>query len=180
MHVYPLDAKTKEGNLFWSLPKKPPTKQVFDPKNEFHVAMVASMACLRAKIFKLKIPSDKPRSAEFKAELAAKASKIEVAAFKADEQAAKAIQGEVDKNASKEEKKEEEKDKEETVNIDEVQELKVKFAQLVTKLKGVKFEDLIQSEEFEKDEDSNFHIDFMHALGNCRSLNYKLEPMDWI
>lgn len=140
--------------------------------------MVASMACLRAKIFKLKIPSDKPRSAEFKAELALKASKIEVAAFKADEQAAKAIQGEVDKNANKEEKKEEEK--EETVNIDEVQELKVKFTQLMSKLKGVKFEDFIQSEEFEKDEDSNFHIDFMHALGNCRSLNYKLEPMDWI
>lgn len=24
LHVYPLDAKTKDGNLFWSLPKRPP------------------------------------------------------------------------------------------------------------------------------------------------------------
>jgi hypothetical protein len=39
---------------------------------------------------------------------------------------------------------------------------------------------IIKSEEFEKDNDSNFHIDFMHAMGNCRSVNYKLEPMDWI
>ena len=26
---------------------------------------------------------------------------------------------------------------------------------------------LIKAEEFEKDEDSNFHIDFMAAMGNC-------------
>lgn len=38
----------------------------------------------------------------------------------------------------------------------------------------------MKPEEFEKDNDSNFHIDFMHAMGNCRSVNYKLEPMDWI
>ena len=39
---------------------------------------------------------------------------------------------------------------------------------------------MVKAEEFEKDQDSNFHIDFMHALGNCRSLNYKLEPMEWL
>lgn len=38
----------------------------------------------------------------------------------------------------------------------------------------------MKSEEFEKDVDSNFHIDFMHAMGNCRAINYKLELMDWI
>jgi len=35
-------------------------------------------------------------------------------------------------------------------------------------------------EEFEKDEDSNGHIDFIYAMANCRSSNYKLVPMDWI
>lgn len=39
---------------------------------------------------------------------------------------------------------------------------------------------LIKAEEFEKDEDSNFHIDFMAAMGNCRAVSYKLEVMDWI
>lgn len=33
---------------------------------------------------------------------------------------------------------------------------------------------------FEKDDDENGHIDFIHALANCRAGNYKLEPMDWI
>jgi len=39
---------------------------------------------------------------------------------------------------------------------------------------------MILIEEFEKDNDSNFHIDFIHAMANCRASNYNLEPMDWI
>ena len=34
--------------------------------------------------------------------------------------------------------------------------------------------------EFEKDEDNNFHVDFLTASTNCRALNYKLEQMDWL
>lgn len=39
---------------------------------------------------------------------------------------------------------------------------------------------MVKAEEFEKDDDSNFHIDFMYALGNLRAANYKLDPMEWI
>lgn len=39
---------------------------------------------------------------------------------------------------------------------------------------------LVLSDEFEKDNDANFHIDFMAAMGNCRAVTYKLEIMDWI
>ena len=35
-------------------------------------------------------------------------------------------------------------------------------------------------QEFEKDDDSNFHVDFIHASANARAANYSLEPMDWI
>ena len=35
-------------------------------------------------------------------------------------------------------------------------------------------------EEFEKDEDANYHIDFIHAAANVRSMNYTLTEMDWI
>jgi len=32
------------------------------------------------------------------------------------------------------------------------------------------FEDyLVKSDEFEKDIDENFHIDFMYSMGNCRA-----------
>lgn len=39
---------------------------------------------------------------------------------------------------------------------------------------------LLQPELFEKDNDANFHIDFIYSMANCRSTNYKLDPMDWI
>ncbi len=38
----------------------------------------------------------------------------------------------------------------------------------------------LKVEEFEKDNDENFHIDFIHAMANIRAANYKLEEMDWI
>ena len=38
----------------------------------------------------------------------------------------------------------------------------------------------VQPEQFEKDNDANFHIDVIYALGNCRAVNYKLDAMDWI
>ena len=39
---------------------------------------------------------------------------------------------------------------------------------------------LIRSEQFEKDCDANFHIDFIYSMANCRSANYKLKEMDWL
>lgn len=35
-------------------------------------------------------------------------------------------------------------------------------------------------QEFEKDNDANFHVDFLHAMTNCRGENYRLEPMERI
>lgn len=32
----------------------------------------------------------------------------------------------------------------------------------------------LRVEEFEKDEDENFHIDFIYSMANIRSLNYSL------
>jgi len=38
----------------------------------------------------------------------------------------------------------------------------------------------LKVEEFEKDEDSNGHIDLIYSMANCRSSNYKLTEMDWL
>ena len=66
IHVYPLDAKTKENNLFWSLPKRPPTPVEFDKDSMLHCSFINAIACLRANIFHVEIPSKTPRSDEFK------------------------------------------------------------------------------------------------------------------
>jgi hypothetical protein len=38
----------------------------------------------------------------------------------------------------------------------------------------------VRAEEFEKDDDQNGHIDYIHAFGNLRAMNYRLEEMDWV
>lgn len=146
--------------------------------------MIVSMACLRANIFKIPIPSAKPRQPEFREKIAAQAATFKMKDFVPDEAAAKEIEADVQKNAGDEEEKKEEKKEEEEepkVSVDEIENLKKKFNGIFEDLgKPKAFDDIVKAEEFEKDQDSNFHIDFMHALGNCRSLNYKLEPMEWI
>jgi len=38
----------------------------------------------------------------------------------------------------------------------------------------------MRKEDFEKDVDSNYHIDYIYSMANCRAENYKLEEMDWL
>ena len=38
----------------------------------------------------------------------------------------------------------------------------------------------IVAEEFEKDNDANFHIDFIHSWAGCRCENYQLPAMDFL
>lgn len=90
MHTYPLDAKTKEGKLFWTLPKRPPNAITFDVLNEAHVNAVASMACLRAKVFGIEMPKN-PRSSKVKQTIALKALDVKVPAFVPSDEKAKAI-----------------------------------------------------------------------------------------
>jgi ubiquitin-activating enzyme E1 len=195
LHVYPLDAKTKEGAPFWTLPKRAPAPLVFDETNMLHLQFLSATACLQATVFKIPIPSAKPRSDEFRIELGKMATAIKVEEFVPDEQAAKEIQASVDKAASKgkegegdegeEAEEEEQQIQQEEGAVDDPEKLKAEFLELFQTLEkpgeGKTFEDtLIKAEEFEKDEDSNFHIDFMAAMGNCRAVSYKLEAMDWI
>lgn len=51
---------------------------------------------------------------------------------------------------------------------------------LPTKDGKILSEDLLHPEIFEKDNDANYHIDFIYAMANCRSTNYKLDLMDWL
>lgn len=106
--MYPLDAKTKEGNPFWSLPKRAPTPAIFSETNGVHLLFVSSMACLRAKIFCIKISSENPRTEEFRKQIGAVAIQLKVREFVVDDNAAKEIQSSVDKTAAENKKKESE------------------------------------------------------------------------
>jgi hypothetical protein len=123
IHVYPLDAKTKEGTAFWALPKRPPTPLVFDKEDKMHCAFISSLACLRAKMFFVEIPSETPRTEEFRKYCGDLASEFPVPDFVANEEKAKEIQNEVgkaDKDKQEEKKTEDKEEPEEEVNQDDL------------------------------------------------------------
>lgn len=49
----------------------------------------------------------------------------------------------------------------------------------IDKTKNIE-EFFVRKEDFEKDNDANYHIDIIHSMANCRSGCYKLEEMDWL
>lgn len=115
LHVYPLDAQTKEGAPFWSLPKRPPTPAIFDPTNLLHCQFVTSMACLRATVFKIEIPSKTPRTEDFKKYCGLEATKFFVPEFIPNDEKAKEIEASVTKEEKKESQPEEEKKEEQSM-----------------------------------------------------------------
>ena len=58
LYTYPLDHKTKDGKLFWTMPKRPPTRIEFDSSNDLHVAFVSTLAYLRANLFHVEVPKN--------------------------------------------------------------------------------------------------------------------------
>jgi len=172
MYVYPLTAKTKDGRLFWTLPKRPPKELKFDPKNAVHASFIMSAACLRAKIFGITIPEN-PRSDEFKNACADKAALIKLSEYIPNESKASTISKQVEK-VGEDSKETEEPQLDGEALLKELQ-------QIVGSLKEYKKGAIIaKPEQFEKDFDANFHIDFIYAMANCRAQNYSLEEMSWI
>jgi len=82
--------------MFWSPPKRAPCPIKFDPGNNLHQSFIAALACLKAKQFYIEIPGV-PRTEKFKQELALKAFEFKVKDFIPDQEAAKEIQADVEK-----------------------------------------------------------------------------------
>ena len=97
------------------------------------------------------------------------------------------------KKISQEEEEEEKKgdaEEEKIDDVDEIEKLKQEFLAIYAKLNedpkkpigSIEWieKNLIKSEEFEKDNDANWHIDFMYSMGNCRAQCYKLDPANYL
>ncbi|KAI9471280.1 E1 ubiquitin-activating protein [Coemansia sp. RSA 989] len=150
---FPKDSVTASGQPFWSPPKRAPDAVAFDPKNEQHVAFIVAAANLHAFNYGLKGSRDREQIRRM-------AMAVQVPAFKPKE-GVKIQVNENEENAS--------------ISADEGQ-----LAQLMASLPdpsafaGVRLEPA----DFEKDDDSNFHIDFITAASNLRAANYGITIAD--
>jgi ubiquitin-activating enzyme E1 len=152
LHSFPPDHKVESGQLFWSGLKRLPKTVKYDATDPIHVEFIFATANLFAYIFKLKPITDK-----------------KAAAVEADEVSVKEF------NPKKVVIKESDKDtKEEKAEDDDV-----RIAELTQLLSSAKIsgDRKINTIEFEKDDDSNFHIDFIAAVANLRARNYSIEEV---
>ncbi|KAK9450887.1 uncharacterized protein V1518DRAFT_436873 [Limtongia smithiae] len=155
LYNFPKDHMTSSGTLFWSGTKRAPTPLSFDPTNPSHFGFIVAAANLHAFNYGLKGSND---PAVFQKVL----DNLIVPEFSPRSGVSIAIT-ESDAAAG------------DMANIEE-DELKKLGESLPTpsSLAGYRLKPV----EFEKDDDTNHHIDFITAASNLRALNYSIEPAD--
>jgi len=63
---------------------------------------------------------------------------------------------------------------------DEIERLRKLYEEVIVPMRKSEEGFKMKVEEFEKDNDENYHVDFVHSMANVRAENYKLDEMDWI
>ena len=158
LHNFPPDQTTSSGQPFWSGPKRCPKVLNFDPTCELHMDFVVSAANLLAAVFGL----EGTRNRESISQLV---TGVKVPVFKPRE-GVKIAANDSEAQAMAQS---------ETSDQDKLTGLAGELPKADEKFKaGIK---LIPA-DFEKDDDSNFHMDFIVACSNLRAENYSIAPAD--
>lgn len=157
LYNFPKDAKTSNGAPFWSGPKRAPAPLKFDINNPDHLHFIVAAANLRAFNYGLKVDSGSPNVEHYKQVL----SRIDVPEFSPRSDVKIQINDD-DPDPNSENRGD--------------SDLSVLAGSLPdpSQMAGYKLEPV----EFEKDDDTNHHIEFITACSNCRAENYFIEPVD--
>ncbi|KAJ8731090.1 hypothetical protein PYW07_004254 [Mythimna separata] len=154
LYNFPPDQQTTSGAPFWSGPKRCPEPLTFDPEEELHLDYVVAAANLRAHVYGMEPCVDRERIAKV-------ACSIQVPEFSPKSGVKIAVT-----------------DAQLQQNNDDMDHDRVKniIAELPSpaKLGALRITPL----DFEKDDDTNFHMDFIVAASNLRAANYKIPPAD--
>ncbi|KAM3076209.1 E1 ubiquitin-activating protein [Clarireedia jacksonii] len=159
LYNFPKDSTSSSGAPFWSGPKRAPDPLKFDPKNEFHWSFIVAGANLHA--FNYGINTKGLDSTTIQKVL----DNMIIPDFSPSSSVKiQADDSEPDPNAGN------------GSSFDDNAELE----QLIGKLPSPKTMSgfKLQPVEFEKDDDTNYHIDFITAASNLRAENYKIDLAD--
>lgn len=159
LYNFPVDAKTSAGAPFWLGPKRAPTPLVFDIANKDHFDFVVGGANLLADIYGLKA------SVASKEEYAKVLDTMEIAPF--DPKSGVSIA------TSDAEAEEQQRSISGSIDDDQIKKIAAELPEPGS-LAGFRLSPI----EFEKDDDTNHHIEFITAASNCRALNYAIETAD--
>lgn len=158
LYNFPKDSATSSGQLFWSGPKRAPDPLKFDPTNPTHFTFVEAAANLHAFNYNI---NSKGVTKEHYLEVL---NDMIIPDFKPDPGVRiQASDSDPDPNAQQS-------------GMDDNEQLSKVASSLPPpkSLAGFKLEVV----EFEKDDDTNHHIDFITAASNLRAENYKIAQAD--
>lgn len=163
LHAFPLDTRVKDGSLFWQSPKRPPIPQQFSSKNELHMLFIKSSSKLHADTYGVNYTTQDLNDSRIIEIL----QDVKVPEFRPSSK-----QIETDETATKQAESS-------NLSADDVNKLIPDLKGLIAK--GIKSSNDVLPmfpQEFEKDDDSNGHIDFITSASNLRATMYSIEPAD--
>jgi ubiquitin-activating enzyme E1 len=163
LEKYPSDHKTESGGQFWSGNKKCPTILSFNWNDFSHKQFIASASKLYADVYDIALPENYD---DKKFEEICATAKLPTYTVK------KVITGNEEEDSNQpEQKKETEEDKKKRMDY---------YAKIKSDLKDFeKFKHIkINPVDFEKDQEFNFHMDFITSASNIRASAYGIPEAD--
>ncbi|XP_028661674.2 ubiquitin-like modifier-activating enzyme 6 [Erpetoichthys calabaricus] len=163
LHSFPIDTRLKDGSLFWQSPKRPPSPIEFEFKDELHFNFIVSAARLFATVYNISYTQKDVSPASIIQIL----SEVQIPNYtpvekkiETDENAKKPDH--IKLNVSSEEERE-------AINL-----LERAISNNIVSKEHLQTTPIL----FEKDDDSNGHIDFITAASNLRARMYSIESAD--
>ncbi|PKA56184.1 Ubiquitin-activating enzyme E1 1 [Apostasia shenzhenica] len=158
--TFPEDSVTSTGTPFWSAPKRFPRPLQFSSSDQGHLQFIMSASILRAETFGIPIP-DWGKNANM---LAVAVDKAVIPDFEPKKDA-KIITDDTATSPS-------------TNFIDDADAIEELIAKLETCSKRLPPGFQMKPIQFEKDDNTNFHMDFIAGLANMRARNYGIPEVD--
>lgn len=173
IHNFPEDHVTNAGDKFWTGAKRFPQAANFDPQNEWHMSFLIATTNILAVAYGLHPPPEeklvpdesKWRNPVYVEELI---KQLDVPMWSPSQE--KIAQDD-------EELKKLQQDKSNDSDLMEEREEFIQLLNDLTELSKTLSDQEIRCEpaDFEKDQDLNFHIDFIYSASNLRAWNYRIK-----
>ncbi|BFY97150.1 hypothetical protein BsWGS_00190 [Bradybaena similaris] len=162
LYVFPADKRLKDGTLFWASPKRPPRPLEFDSSDDTHMLFVTTTARLYADVYKICWTEEDLDRKKIESIL----SQVHVPEFRPSNKRI-VTDDTVSKDAASTQ----------PVSDDVVEEAGLRI-QRVCQLGDKSVLNRMHALDFEKDDDSNGHIDFITSTTNLRAQMYSIETGD--
>ena len=155
---FPADYKTEHGALFWSGTKKCPHALLFNVENPVHIEWISAYSKLWAEIYNIKFDAKKT-NAEYIVQL-----------LKSEPVPPYAKQN---KNIAANEKEQKEQMEKAAAELEQEKDT------IISQINDLgKNKIMMEPIQFEKDDDTNYHIQFITSASNLRAEMYEIQPAD--